>query len=207
MIMDQELEHSIKRIYPTGLLWERDDSQLGFNNQNFRISKFIDELLTNLPLRVAHQNWNDPSYEFAITHKDTPLFDEWVWRMGNQEKLDWIKSNGAPYVVLLLRISRVANYYIYHYNHWKPRGDTGYLDADFRDEPESQWKQYETEIHASLERCRFVLASTEFLRTRIPFLLDAGYDEIPEDDPRWDVDEFNPPPVPCTLFKCMFRKY
>ena len=42
------------------------------------------------------------------------------------------------------------------------------------------------------------------LRERVSFLLDQGFDEIPEDDPRWEDDDFEPPLVPTTLFDCLF---
>ena len=47
-------------------------------------------------------------------------------------------------------------------------------------------------------------ANREFLNQKVPFVLTWGGDEIPDDDPRWDDDDFEPDPVPAVMFDCLF---
>ena len=41
----------------------------------------------------------------------------------------------------------------------------------------------------------------------MPFVLTDGYDEIQHDDPRWDDDDFEPEPVPASVYDCIFGDY
>lgn len=50
----------------------------------------------------------------------------------------------------------------------------------------------------------FSYATDELLALRVPFVLDHDYDSIPQDDPRWEDDEFEPPLAPVSLHECMF---
>ena len=202
--MDKELERRIRSVYPQGVLWERDDAMLGAENQGFRVDQAMNEIVGSIPVSVGGQQWNNPSSQFHITSRDDPPFAEWVYSMRNPDKLDWIRRNQRLYVVLWLQVSRVADYYYVYFNHWTPRGDTGYLDADFRREPDQMWAGYKEVVMLSLQARGFAYASDEMLRERIPFLLQDGYDEIPESDPRWDDDNFEPPHVQSNVHECLF---
>jgi hypothetical protein len=202
--MNNLLEIRIRQVYPTGLLWEFDENQLGKNDQAARIELALSSVTKTASLRVVLDPGNDPLYALAITHTDDPAFGEWIWTMRNPDKTAWCKTNNRPYVVFWLRISRVADYFRFFYNHWRPRGDTGYMDADTRVTPSEEWKQYESAICARFEENGFSLAPHELLNERVAFVLEAGYDEIPEDDPRWDDDDFSPPTVPASVYQCLF---
>ena len=128
--MNNLLEIRIRQVYPTGLLWEFDENQLGKNDQAARIELALSSVTKTASLRVVLDPGNDPLYALAITHTDDPAFGEWIWTMRNPDKTAWCKTNNRPYVVFWLRISRVADYFRFFYNHWRPRGDTGYMDAD-----------------------------------------------------------------------------
>ena len=202
--MNNLLEIRIRQVYPTGLIWEFDENQLGKNDQAARIELALSSVTKTAPLRVVLDPGNDPLYALAITQTGDPAFGEWIWTMRNPDKTAWCKTNNRPYVVFWLRISRVADYFWFFYNHWRPRGDTGYMDADTRVTPSEEWKQCESAICARLEENGFSLAPHELLNERVAFVLEAGYDEIPEDDPRWDDDDFSPPPVPASVYQCLF---
>lgn len=202
--MDRLLDARIRQVYPTGLLWEFDENQLGKDGQAARIELALGGAPISVPLRTSLEPGNKLLYAIAITHADDPAFDDWVFGMGNPEKTDWCNTNNCPYVVFWLRISRVADYYYFHYNHWKPRGDTGYMDADHLMEANEVWKQYERAICSNLQKQGFILAPDEMLKERISFVLEEGYDEIPDDDPRWDDEDFKPPLVPASVYQCLF---
>ncbi|MEW8441916.1 MAG: hypothetical protein AB2689_27530 [Candidatus Thiodiazotropha taylori] len=123
--------------------------------------------------------------------------------MNNEKKIKWINNNG-PYVVLWLRISRVADFYYYYFNHWKPRAETGYLDADCNEKPSPIWSGYAKSIEYKLTEQGFLLSTPDFEQQRVPFLMAWGGRDIPDNDPRWDDDEFEPPPVEATIHECLF---
>jgi hypothetical protein len=202
--MNNLLEIRIRQVYPTGLLWAFDESQLGKDDQADRIKLVLEGAAKSAPLRMSLEPGDKLLYALAITHADDPAFGDWIWTMRNPEKIGWCKNNNRPYVVFWLRISRVADYFYFFYNHWKPRGDTGYMDADHLMGPNDVWKQYESAICASLQENGFILAPDEILKERVTFVLEEGYDEIPEDDPRWDDDDFSPPLVPASVYQCLF---
>ncbi|MDN5870465.1 MAG: hypothetical protein L0H73_07065 [Nitrococcus sp.] len=125
--------------------------------------------------------------------------------MDNPAKLRWIEENKSPYyVVFWVKVSRVADYYVTFFNHWRPRGDTGYLDADFRQEPSDEWRRYSKSVLDYFAEQGFLIASPELLQEKVPFVLTWGGDEIPDDDPRWDDDAFEPDPVEATVYDCLF---
>ena len=195
--------HSIA-TYPTGLLWEFDENQLGKNDQATRIELALGGAPISAPLRTSLEPGNKLLYALAVTHVDDPTFDDWIWTMRNLEKVGWCAANNRPYVVLWLRISRVADYFQFSYNHWNPRGATGFMDADHRIEPNDAWKQYESVICSRLHTQGFVLATNEMLRERIACVVEESYDEIPEDDPCWDEEDFKPPLVQASVYQCLF---
>src|SRR5207247_1444230 len=100
-------------------------------------------------------------------------------------QLAWLKRNGEPYPVLWLNISRVADYFYRYYNHWTPRGETGYVDADCTRLPNSTWLGYQSVIEEQLQKHGFELMSKETASEETPFILERDYDSIPDDDPRW----------------------
>lgn len=124
--------------------------------------------------------------------------------MVRSKKLEWIKQNGGPYPVLWLKVSRVADYYYYYYNHWVPRGDTGYLDADFKLPPNQRWSEYEKVLRDTLAEANFQFCSDEMAASRTSLVKDNDYDSIPEDDPQWADDAFEPPLVDISIHQCLF---
>ncbi|GEM_PF-2263570 len=204
--MDENLKMRIGSAYPTGIFYEQADSILESEERDDRLRQVLQRITNKLPLSLACERYKPQlAYEMTITPCENPPFNVWVWEMRNPQKLDWIKkNNGQPYVVLWVRISRVADYYYFHYNHWVPRGDTGYLDADFARKPNDLWRSYEEVVTEELDRAFFTHCSNELAREKVPFVLDRDYDSIPEDDPRWDDDWFEPPFEPVCVHQCLF---
>ena len=203
--MNENLVSQIKRTYPDGLLSGRDDSTLDSAERDERIRGVILTASKACLLSSTIEPFNKPSYSITFTQNNHPPFETWIWLMRNPEKLAWIKSNnGNPYPAFWLKISRVADYYDCFYNHWVPRGDTGYLDADCKREPSELWKGYERIIRDSLDRNGFEYFTDELAQLTVPFVLDHDYDSIPNNDPRWNDDAFEPPLVPASLYECLF---
>jgi len=201
--MTDELANLIKRVYPTGTLDGLDDSALENVPRDERLRALVQAFAAGNDL-----NWDIEAgklaYSFHFTEKLHPAFDEWIWRMDNAEKISWIQKNGAPYPVLWLQVSRVADFYYHFFNHWTPRGDTGYLDADFHQLPNAAWAGRLSTIKERLEQAGFQFLTPEIAREKPPFVLERDYDSIPDDDPRWDDDNFEPPLVPSTVNECIF---
>lgn len=203
--MRPSVEQRIRAVFPAGNDWERDDKQLEANDYGERITYVVKKCCSTLPMSVKSERWPDHNYDqFAFTHRDSPDFDTWIWKMDNSEKIHWINEHGSPYVVLWLQVSRVADFYYAYFNHWKPRGDTGYLDADSKEEPNEKWRRYSEGVFNRLHEQGFLLATQDFLRERVPFVLTWGGDEVPDSDPRWDDENFEPDPVPATVYDCLF---
>lgn len=203
--MRKLLEERIRAVYPAGTDWVLDENQLEQNDYLARVEYVIKRSCRILPLQVDSERWSGyPIDEFAFTQSGGPSLNTWVWSMGNAEKIRWIKEHGSPYVVLWVRVSRVADYYVSHFNHWRPRGSTGCLDADCREEPNDLWRGYAEAVFEQFHDQGFLPASPELLREKVPFVMTWGGDEIPEDDPRWDDDDFEPDPVPAVIYGCLF---
>lgn len=198
------LKSRIEAVYPKGVDWERDNGQLDPHDHVGRIQSAIGAICAEAPLAVTAQRWSSPCDEFAFTSALDPEFDTWIWSMGNAAKINWIREHDKPYVVLWIKVSRVAGYYVTHFNHWRPRGDTGYLDADFREQPNAAWQEFSGKVFAHLKAAGFELATSTMLQERVPFVLTWGGDEIPDDDPRWGNNDFEPDPVPASVYDCLF---
>lgn len=205
--MNSELAIRIKRAYPTGLVCDLDNAALISEEQDERVRAVLSKVAAECSLSYEIDLIDKPAYSVSLTQEEHPPFNVWIWQMRNPEKLAWIKANEQPYPVFWLKISRVANFYYYFYNHWVPRGDTGYLDADFERPPNSLWAGYERAIRHKLESEGFEYFTDELARERTDLVLEPDFDSIPDDDPRWDDDGFEPPLTPSSLHKCLFGDF
>ena len=203
--MNDDLINRIKRGYPAGTTDGLDIPALENEPRDVRLCAILQAAAAECGL-----NWDidftreKRAYVFRFTDKWHPTFEQWIWQMDNAAKTSWLRRNGAPFPVLLLKVSRVADYYYHFFNHWTPRGDTGYLDADCRREPDVAWAGRLAHIREKLESAGFKYLTSELAAEKTPFVLERDYDSIPDDDPRWDVDAFEPPLVPSTVHECLF---
>lgn len=204
--MNDGLADRIRRAYPSGLIYNLDETSLVSDERDARNQATLTAISTVCPLAITVSPFDKPAYEITITQKDHPPFETWAWLMGNADKLAWIKSsNGDSYTAFWLKISRVADFYYCFYNHWVPRGDTGYLDADLKRKPNALWAGYEKTIRGELERNGLAYLTDDLAREETPFVLEHDYDSIPDDDPRWNEDGFEPPLIPSTVHECLFK--
>ena len=203
--MDRSLKHRLRIAYPTGMAWEPDLSMLGANAQDARLEVALGDLGQLCGVRV------EPSFapprlvrERVITDSDAPAFDTWFWRMSHANKVDWIRQSDRLYVTLWLKVSRIADYYIFYFNHWRPRGDTGYVDPDHRIEPDPRWQEIALRLDEALACHGFQKASDALVGERASFVLDEFWEEVDDDDPRLEDPDFGPSLVPTTLQTCLF---
>ena len=202
--MTESLTAQLQCAYPTGRLYELDEKTLESNTRDDRMIDILRQVLGKCPLSVTLSPFTKPAYKITFTHKNHPPFDEWVWLMSNPQKLAWIENNnGEPYPAFWLNFSRVADFYFFFYNHWVPRGNTGYLDADCKRKPDAQWANFETIIRSELENGGFQYLTAE-ANEKTPLVCKQDFASIPDGDPRWDLPDFEPPFVPCSLHECLF---
>jgi hypothetical protein len=203
--MTNDLANLIRRAYPGGTTDCLDDAALKNGPRDVRLHSVLQAAAAECGLI-----WNVDAthgklaHEFQFTEKNHPTFDQWIWHMDEPEKISWVQKNGAPYPVLWLKVSRVADYYYQHFNFWTPRGDTGCLDADFKTLPNAAWTGRLALIKERLDQAGFKYLTRELAGEKTPFVLERDYDSIREDDPRWDDDNFEPPLVHSTVGECIF---
>ena len=68
--MNNLLEIRIRQVYPTGLLWAFDESQLGKDDQADRIKLVLEGAAKSAPLRMSLEPGDKLLYALAITHAD-----------------------------------------------------------------------------------------------------------------------------------------
>jgi hypothetical protein len=203
-LVNDDLKNLIKGTYPGGTTDCLDDAALKNEAREVRILSTLQAVAAECGL-----NWNNEAtrgrlaYEFQFTEKLHPTFEQWIWRMNDVEKISWIQKNGRSYPVLWLKISRIADYYYHFFNHWTPRGDTGCL-PDFKQLPNPAWTGRLASIKKRLEEAGFKYLTDELAAETTTIVLERDYDSIPDDDPRWDDDDFEPPWVPSTVHECIF---
>jgi hypothetical protein len=200
--MNDDLESRIRRAYPTGLIHELDKSALESADRDDRLRRALVRATNECHLVFAQGRYEAHAYHIVITKQEHPLFDVWTSRMGDAEKIEWITANKGPYPVLWLNVSRIADHYHVYYNHWTPRGDTGYLDADCRRLPSETWIQHEQVIRSELAANGFAYLPEHFCRESVSYVRKA--EEIPDDDSRWNDDAFEPPLVTADVYDCLF---
>jgi len=200
--MNVSLENSIRKAYPSGIVYELDEAALENEERDARIQSVLDSCAIECRLNWSFDVFKKPAYTIWLTQEEHPAFYDWVWRMDSPEKIAWIKQNSEPYPVLWLRISRVADYYYHFYNHWTVRGDTGYLNADCARRPNDTWSAYQSILERQLHIAGFEYLGEDVCGARTPFVLEHDY--VPEDDPRLDDIDFEPPLVPTTVHECLF---
>lgn len=205
--MNDLLAMKIRRAYPDGTA-NLDESALISDERDDRINNVLVMVEDECSLNVEEGfPFDKEAYQFMLTQKDHPPFELWL-RMNNSQKLAWIGANhGEPYPVFWLKISRVADYYEYFYNHWVPRGNTGYLDIDCRRSPNTLWAGYEMKIRKAMGDNGFSYMTDELAIETVPFVPEPDYGGIPEDVPRWYDDAFEPPLVPARVHECLFGKW
>jgi hypothetical protein len=202
--MCPDLQRRIQKVYPEGTISSMDEEELKDADRDKRIRTALDSVAKEWDLIYHVQPFDKPDYSIGLTQADHPTFDEWVWSMNNAAKIRWITEHGSPYPVLWLKVSRVADFYYLFYNHWKPRGDTGYLDADFRDEPNEHWMENQKILEGHLQKHGFSIFPDSLASQKTSLVQVRDYDSIADDDPRWNDDDFEPPLVNSTLHECLF---
>lgn len=202
--IDSDLEQALRAAYPSGEVESLNESVLVRRDAE-KIAQAITDITNDEVVRLEDELGDPRSFKFALTQCDHPEFDDWLWKMTNPQKIEWITRAGEPYPVLRLKLSRVAPCYTFFFNLWSPRGETGYLDANWTfDPPNALWASHLELVRTSLVAHGFKHMTDEHARTKVAFITEKDFDAVPEDDPRWDDDAFEPPSVPASLYVCLF---
>ncbi len=204
--MDELLERKIKNAYSDGTIYSLNKEYIENEKRDKRLKYALKYLHQEcgVEVKLSSSGNSCPKCHFHITSSSEPRFDSWIWSMSNKDKIAWICENGEPYCVLWLDISKVADYYCIYVNHWTQRGHTDYLDVDCRLAPNRKWTQICTILKQQLEVHGFKECDDKIGRERLAFLLEQDYDSIPDDDPRWDEDDFEPPFTPAMVYTALF---
>jgi len=201
-ILTHQIVKRLAEVYPTGSLYEPDEDILKKSNTFDRLKPLIQFLGKKLNLHYQCSSREEQNYSLYFTQQNHMGFDNWIY-LPNDEKLYYIKEYGDRFPVFLMKVSKVADYYYYWYNIWVPRGNTGYLDIDLQ-EPSQLWINHEKEINASFKSYGFDMFPKKGYSIKVPNVKFQDFDSIPEDDPRWDDEDFELPMVDAYLGDCIF---
>jgi hypothetical protein len=204
--MSPDIEQKLRTAYPNGSIHDLFEEALINPARDERLRDVLNFITAQCPIRVASQLSNNLTWEYTLTQIEHPPFETWVWRMDNPAKLKWIaQSRGEHYPVFWLKFSRVADFYYCFFNLWHPRGETGYLDGRWTDDPPTAaWASYLRLIKSTLQEYDFEMLPEDVARSEVPFILEPNYDAVPEDDPSWENAEFEPPVEPSSVHRCLF---
>ena len=61
-----------------------------------------------------------------------------------------------------------------------------------------------TSFRRPLQSTAFEHISDDLARSDVPFITEKDYESVPDDDPRWEDDLFEPPDRPATFYRCIF---
>lgn len=184
--MEENLFKKIRRAYPDGTIYSLNEDVLEDAERDSSIESV---------LKRTSQPGRKPDYCIMFNELGHPHFDKWTWEMSDSCKIQWIKQNGAPYPLLVLKISRVAKYYCASHNLWTPRGDTGYLDCNMK--PNSKWLESEAVLKTNLDNAGFQHLADDLMAERTSIVRKRDHDSISDDD-------FEPPWIECCLWECLF---
>ena len=70
--------------------------------------------------------------------------------------------------------------------------------------PNPPWASHVYIIEATLAEYGFEHIADDLARSEVPFVTEKDYESIPDDDPRWEDDSFEPPDRPATFYRCIF---
>lgn len=202
--MTDDLVARIQRAYPKGNIVDADESVLHSPQRDERLAVALELVGVECGLRYHINAFDKPAFQIALTQAEHPLFAEWTARMSIEEQLSWIHEHRQPYPVLWLKVSRVADYYLHYFNFWIAGQGERKIDIDFKRNPDVAWSTYELAIKRKLEKNGFCHLPHELGMEKTPFVEERDYDSIPDDDPRWDHEGFEPPLVPSCVFTCLF---
>lgn len=199
---DRDLMHRLRLAYPAGVDWQLDRTVLDANGQAARLDAAL-AAVSHL-VRIEPTGEVERFHEFALTDPATPSFEAWMLEMDDAARIDWIRRRDELYVVLLLRASRVADYYLYDFNHWYPREAGSPLEASLGVAPGAAWLVIAETLDAAFARAGFILASQALLGEVVPFVLTGG-DGLLSDEDRGRLGRGSEPPATTAcVHDCLF---
>jgi len=205
--MNNILFERLKLVFSLGKDTEPNTEMLEANQYKIRVSQFINESTSSLPLDARHCGNGKLSDMIIFIGKNAPDYDNWFGRMSWIEKTNWVKEHGKPYCLLFVKVSLVDDYYTIYFNCWNIEKDSERLGVVSLAAPNEKWALVQQTIKKLIENSGFIFANDELLREKVPFIETWGGNEIPDKDPRWDDNHFEPDPIPASIYDCLFGEY
>lgn len=202
--MYKALAQRIRKAYPDGTNASLDLAAVTDCRRDRRIQQALASVASRCSLACETERWGTPCDTTTINKSAQPDHRTWIHAMDAEAKCAWFREHREPYTVLFLRTSRIAYYYHLYYNKWiyEPACDSWHVD--YLEEPDSEWRQAQAALETTLKQIRFLPLTLALANEETALVQQRDYDGIPDDDPRWDDDEFEPPWVNCTLHDCLF---
>ena len=203
--MRADIEKRIRDVYPTERLYEPQAEQYFGTDYDDRLWNTLGEVAGRTAVQLgSNLTWEKrQENQYAFTLDADPHAPEWIWSP-RQEKLRIIAERGRNVPVFWLPVSRVFPTYVYYYNIWKPRGDTGYLDAEISYAPfDADWATFHEILFSTLERAGLERLPESELHELVPFVFDLECDDDDDDDSDVDLDDEGHL-VPANVYQCLF---
>ncbi len=189
--MRDNLKQRIKDVYKSGRVYDRDETVLYGAEYVEKIASVIENVSTETTIRFDGDAAfpSDAAHRLAFTEQSHPSSNSWIFAKDNVSKLKWIEANGQPYPILWVQVSRVFPAWLHYYNLWKPRGDTGYLDAEIVDEPISpEWEKFFGLLEKEFENVGIQKLNDEEMKQEVDFVFEEEYtdeegNDLPDEEP------------------------
>lgn len=189
--MRESLKQRIKDVYKSERVYDRDETALYGDEYVEKIASAIKNIAAESTIRFDGDAafGSDAAHRLAFTEQSHPSSDSWIFAKDNVAKLKWIEVHQRPYPILWVQVSRVFPAWLHYYNLWKPRGDTGYLDAEIAYEPISpEWEKFFLRLEKEFEEVGIHKLNNEEMQQEVDFVFDEEYtdeegNELPDEEP------------------------
>ena len=202
--MRDNLKQRIKDVYKSGRVYDRDETVLYGEAYIEKIASVINNLAAENTMRFDGNAAfpSDAAHRLTFTEQAHPSSNSWIFAYDNISKLKWIEGYERPYPILWVQVSRVFPAWLHYYNLWKPRGNTGYLDAEIVYAPISfEWEKFFRLLEKEFEQVGIQKLNDEEMQQEIDFVFDEEYtDEEGNDLP----DEQPPRLITLNVAGCLF---
>ncbi len=205
--MEENLSELIQRAYPEGTIYRRNEEALRDEKRDSLLQSVLKTVSRKRHLDWSVEPFVKQPYCIMITKLGHPSFDEWVREMNKSAKIKWIKRNNSPYPVLILKVSRVANYYDIIYNHWVLNDNTGFPRADWNMTPGEEWLKSEEILKIHLHGNGFQCLPDHLAAEKTPLVKETDDDRLPAEEPGIPDDAQHVPWVHATVHRCLFMRW
>lgn len=176
--MKPELYDRLKAVYPSGRIYEPDESAFFDDDYEETIVSAVKRMAGGTAIRfdgnIAFPQ--DRAFQLGFTEEAGLKSQVWITHLQDPQRLEWIREHGRPFPILWLRISRIFPAFYHFYNIWTPRGETGHLDAMSTVEPPSdEWRVFHGRMESELTKDGLIRLSGDEANEAVDFIFDEKY--------------------------------